>query len=93
MRLLRSAKWLAGCIVLAVTGWAVAFAWQLAEYRACRERACPPSATEKPVRLPSGAVLPVISASLLENGHLMFEYRTLRNRRRYGDLYREADEV
>lgn len=87
------AKCLAGCMVLAFVGWAVAFVWQVTELRSCGERACPPSSTEKPIRLPSGVVLPVISASLLEDGHLMFEYQTAQDRRHYGDLCREAELV
>jgi hypothetical protein len=87
------ARLLAVGVLITALGWMGAFLWHYAQYRACAQRACPPSAKEAPIRLGSGTVLPVISSSQAEDGHLLLDYLTAQDRHRYRNLCLEAEEV
>jgi hypothetical protein len=93
MTLGRPARIVSAIALLGAFSWTAAFLWNYVQSRTCGQRGCPPSPDEPPIRLPSGAVLSVITVSTADDGHVLFDYLTPRGSHDYLDLCGEARQV
>lgn len=83
-------RWIWLVVATAAAGW---FGWHYLQFRSCGDRFCTPQGDQPPIRLSSGEELPVLSTHLSDEGRLVVEYLSRRDRDDMDALCDEAKEV